>query len=393
MAIKKFKFVKVHDSNGHNIRGLYKRGNLFYARLTNTDRNSGIKKMQWVPLVKAQNLTSAKEELGKIRALRDNQELEFFKDGPPFSEYVEHYLKTTKVEKNTPGKPAKTWENENSFLRNYLAVFGDKPLNRITAQEIIQHRTKRLEDGVAKGTMRLQVIALRNLYKRAIVEGKSRINPAALVKPLPHKAKEKFLLNQEEINEFAATAKSVLKRNGQQVSDWILLLAFSGARPTEALSLKWSHVDFEKGQISFPAEIVKGCYGPRHVEFNPSLRRHLEDMATRKTDNSWLFPSPRPNRIGGRQETFDAEFRKVRLAISKKRNTESDKQRMLSISPHFLRHFFVSVCCMSGIDVMTTSQWVGHKDSKLVRELYGQLDNAYRKKQADKLSFERPQTG
>ena len=394
MAKKTYQFLKIADRNGHSIRGLYRRGKRFYGRMTNTDPISGLKKVQWVQLVGANDLSTAKSELGKMRALRDNHELVCSKEGPPFCEYVDHYLAATKLEKAVvPGKTAKTWENESSFLNNYVRTFKDRPLGRITTKEVIEHRTARLADGISRSTMKLQIIALRNLYKRAIVEGQSRSNPAALVTPLSHKAKEKYLITEEEIYEFSATARETLKRSGMQVSDWVLLMAYSGARPSEALSLKWTNVDFERGQLSFPAEIVKGGYRPRVVEFNPSLRKHLLDMSSRKSGETWIFPSPRPNRLGGRQETFDAEFRKVRESLAQRRNTEAEKQRMIALTAHFLRHFFVSVCCMSGVDMLTTTQWVGHKDSTLVREVYAHLDNSHRREQAEKLSFDRKQDG
>ena len=34
---------------------------------------------------------------------------------------------------------------------------------------------------------------------------------------------------------------------GQQVSDWILLMAFSGGRMNEVLSLQWGDIDFAVG--------------------------------------------------------------------------------------------------------------------------------------------------
>jgi integrase len=325
-----------------------------------------------------------------VRAQRDNKKLEFFKDGPPLAEYVDHYLQVTKAERTQPNKRSKTWENESSFLKNYANFFGGKPLNRIRPQDLIDHRTKRLEQGISKGSMRLQIIALRNLYKRAILEGHCLTNPAALIKPLPHSSKRKFLITHAEVLEFAAKARATLVKSGQQVSDWILLLAYSGARPTEGLSLQWSNIDFANGQLTFPAEIVKGGRRSRVVEFNPSLRHHLEDMHSRRSGDSWLFPSPRPNAIGGRQETFDMEFRKVRTALARDKTSPTDTARILSVSPHFFRHFFVSISCMLGVDMLTVIQWIGHKDSQLVREVYAHLDNAHRRGQAKKLTFERP---
>jgi site-specific recombinase XerD len=48
------------------------------------------------------------------------------------------------------------------------------------------------------------------------------------------------------------------------------------------------------------------------------------------------------------------------------------------------RHFFISMCVMSGIDFMTIAKWVGHQDGGvLIGKVYGHLSN----EQAQRVNF------
>ena len=55
---------------------------------------------------------------------------------------------------------------------------------------------------------------------------------------------------------------------------------------------------------------------------------------------------------------------------------------------HDLRHQFISMCVMSGIDYMTLAAWVGHKDGGvLIGKVYGHLANEHRKAMAERVNF------
>ena len=45
-----------------------------------------------------------------------------------------------------------------------------------------------------------------------------------------------------------------VSKNGQEFTNYILLLAYSGARMSEALRLKWSDVDWEQRQLTIGAD-------------------------------------------------------------------------------------------------------------------------------------------
>jgi integrase len=56
---------------------------------------------------------------------------------------------------------------------------------------------------------------------------------------------------------------------------------------------------------------------------------------------------------------------------------------------HDYRHFFISYCVMSGIDIMTIAKWVGHEDCGiLIGKVYWHLSNEHAQRQAQRLNFE-----
>ena len=59
---------------------------------------------------------------------------------------------------------------------------------------------------------------------------------------------------------------------------------------------------------------------------------------------------------------------------------------------HDLRHYFISMCVMSGIDYMTIARWVGHQDGGvLIGRVYGHLSNEHTRKQAQRINFGKPE--
>ena len=51
------------------------------------------------------------------------------------------------------------------------------------------------------------------------------------------------------------------------------------------------------------------------------------------------------------------------------------------MTSHTLRHYFISQCVMSGINMFTIAKWVGHANTKMIEETYGHLNDGYRKEQ------------
>ena len=251
-------------------------------------------------------------------------------------------------------------------------------------------------DPAAPRTVALDLIALRNVLNAAIDSDHIRELPRfprVKVPPPPRRP----LLTPEQFEKllrlcFATKDNSEpLTKNGQQLHDFLRLLAFSGAREQEALRLRWSHVDFARHRIFIGADedftatamTIGSCgtsksHSSRVVDFNPQLEELLREMHGRRApDSDWLFPSPQRGEKDIHAKTFRESLKLVR-----------DKAGLPNLGFHDLRHLFCSFSVMAGIDFMTIASWAGHRDGGiLIGKVYGHLLDEHRQKMAAKLTI------
>ena len=117
----------------------------------------------------------------------------------------------------------------------------------------------------------------------------------------------------------------------------------------------------------------------RVVDFNPRLKAHLDAMFQRRApDSVWLFPSPQRGETDRPAKTFRESLRMARAAAALPR-----------FGFHDCRHYFISMCVMSGIDFMTIARWVGHNSDSgvLIGKVYGHLSDEHAKRQAGRIAF------
>jgi integrase len=247
---------------------------------------------------------------------------------------------------------------------------------------------KRLKEGMSARTANLDVISLRNVLKRAVDEGLIQRLPTEGLRPLKTTVGKRPLFGPAELDKLCTAAferrknadgESVeVTKNAQEVVDYLKLLAYSGARRNEALALRWSDVDFERGQLTIGASGDTKNRTARVVDFNPKLRVHLRDMQKRKApDSEWLFPSPQRGKKDLGARTFQESLKLVR-----------NHAEMPEFHFHDCRHHFISMAVMSGVDFMTIAAWVGHRDGGvLIGRVYGHLANEHRRAMADRMNF------
>lgn len=384
-------FAKVLDGRKQPVRGLWERNGRFYAQLRVENPVTGVKKTRRIPVVDKDGaavvtVAQAIAELKRLQTRRADNELGAVGRTPKFPDYAARYLEFISSGHGTK-KPG-TVNKERSTLALWSEHLHSLRLDQVKRLHVNRFIERRLKEGMAPRTVNLDVIALRNVLKRAVDDGLIQRLPTEGLRPLKTTVAKRPLFGPAELEKLCAAAFQARRnaagdpvqvtKNAQEFVDYIRLLAFSGARRNEALGLRWPDVDFERGQLTIGASGDTKNRTARVVDFNAKLRDHLRDMERRKApDSQWLFPSPQRGRDDRGARTFQESLKLVRSQAA-----------MPDFHFHDCRHHFISMAVMSGVDFMTIAAWVGHRDGGvLIGRVYGHLANEHRRAMAERVNF------
>ena len=373
------RYQKVRDGRKQGIRGLWVRNGRYYAQLSVCDPGTGATSVRRIPLEVKENgvlrpvatVPEAVAAMAKLKTQRADQSLPVLKQTPKFCDYVIDYF----AKPVTLNKQPKTIQTEKGHLKQWVQHLGEVRIDRITKPMVAEFRDKRLKEKVSPRTVNLAIGALRVVLREAIHEGWIQRLPMENLKPLKYVARKRQLCSLADIEKICASAVEVSK-NGEQFKDYILFMAYCGARCTQALATKWEDVDWRNRQVKIP-RMGRGKQGGI-VDFNPELESHLKEMKSRRApDSEYLFPSPQRGKADKAGKTFRETLKLARA-----------KAERPKFGFHDCRHFFASYCVMNQTDFMTVAKWLGHSDGGiLVAKVYGHLSNEHAQAQAAKVRF------
>jgi integrase len=398
-------FIPAVDSRNRRVPGLCSRNGRYYAQLW-IDLGNGKKSSRRFPLhdehdQPIRSLSEAKEALISLLDRRKKNALPQRGQRPTFATFASQYLQMA----STRQKRKRTQEKEAAAIELWSAHLGHLRIDRITTPVIKDFVEKRFNgcrlrgkhyEPTAPRTVALDLIALRNVLNAAIDSDHTRELPRFPRVTVPPPPRRPLLTPAqfETLLKCCFETKSdgqPLTKNGQQLYDFLRLLAYTGAREQEALRLRWSHIDFGRRRIFIgvdenftAAAITIGSGGTsknrasRIVDFNSQLENLLHEMHDRRApDSEWLFPSPQRGQRDIHAKTLRESLKLVRV-----------RAKIPNVGFHDLRHLFCSFSVMAGIDFMTIASWLGHKDGGiLIGKIYGHLLDEHRQKMAAKLTI------
>ena len=375
------RYQRVVDQRKRPIRGLWRRNDRYYAQLTVEDANTGVKRVKRVPLEEAKTDAQAVAKLQELLTQRRKGSLPVLKRTPKFADYAQTYFDYYKQAKDA--KRQSTLYTERLAINHWNEHLGHIRVDRITKAMVNSYIAKRQAAGLTGRTVNLEVICFRNVMKRAIDDGWIVSLPTQNLRPLKWTPRKRQLVSVNEIDRLCKVAIEGCKdgekfKNGQLFADYVRLMAYCGSRRGETLRLKWSDVDWQNHQLTIGSDGLAKNHQPRVVNFNAKLEGLLKEMQSRRApDSAWLFPSPQRGNEDKRTRSLVETMRLVR--------TEAG---LAKFGFHDCRHFFISMCVMSGIDFMTIARWVGHQDGGvLIGKVYGHLSNEHARKQAQRIDF------
>lgn len=348
-------YRKALDGRNNPIRGLWIRGERFYGQIRIAE--AGRVKARRVPLTTPDGaacatVADAKKALERLKTQRDDDNLPALRQTPKLVDYVPVYLEHCRITKRP-----QTLRKETYTLRFWVEYMGQRRLSEIRKAHVMSFRDKRLASGASKRTANLDVIALRRLLKHARDKDMIARLPTDGVSEIKTVPPKRSLTDQASIDRiveigFEPRFNGRPLKNAQQLSDYLKLLRYTGAREKEALRLRWSDVDFDLEQLTIGSDGLSKNHRARVIDFNPKLRDHLIEMQGRRApDSLFLFPSPQRGENDRPSCTFRESMRQARDAAGLPK----------SFGFHDLRHAFASSAVMAGVDFLTLATWLGHR--------------------------------
>ena len=232
----------------------------------------------------------------------------------------------------------KSWKSDFFNFKCLTLFFGGRYLYEITPKDIEQFKVKRKEK-VSSATVNRELATLKTMFAKAIEWGRLEKNPAKNVKFLRENNKRLRYLEKEEIEKLINLSSGYLKS--------ILIVALNtGMRRGEILGLKWHDIDFKRDIIYL---LDTKNNDKREVPMNDLAKKALIGVP-KHPDSPYIFC-----RKDGKP------YKDIRKSFF----TALKKAGIINFRFHDLRHTFASQLVMSGIDLNTVRELMGHKDIEM----------------------------
>ena len=269
--------------------------------------------------------------------------------------------------------------------KDILPVFGDRNMKAIDANELQQFVDK--FENYSKTKITYIIAALKGTFEVACKYGILQQNPVKhLDKPIGKEGEEKRALTEDERKRVIAVAQT--HENGA----YIACMYFLGARPGEVRGLQWGDFDWRRGLVHIQRDIdykkkgedkvgaLKNSKSNRFVPVPEQLKDILYPL--RKESDRFLFEGS-INKNCLAKTTAERMWVDLMVACdmveavpdgdSNYRACDVRSKYKPLITPHTMRHNYVTMCWENGIDVYTCAKLVGHKSIKTTMDIYTHL--------------------
>ncbi len=274
--------------------------------------------------------------------------------------------------------------DEERYKKTWLELFPGARLNVLTPARLESVRAQLGEGGRSPQTVNRYMQFLRRVLNKAVRDGKLASNPVSRIKMFKEPAGQTRFLSPEE-------EQTLCEAVGQECAPWVRLAILTGMRQGEQFSLRWEHVDLERGLITLPATKAGGV---QYVKLNQEAQAILRDLDAKvakaqavaeaeaiagkkdaKTPRSvWVFPSENPETHADPRNFY----RRIYLPKVKEKG-------LGGVTWHTLRHTFASRLAMSGATEGTIATLLRHSSTVLVRR-YAHLSPSHLQEAVEKVA-------
>ena len=220
---------------------------------------------------------------------------------------------------------------------------------------IERFKTERIKE-VSPATVNRHLACLKSMFNKAIQWGKVEENPVKKVKLLKEHNKRLRYLEKEEI-------VRLLARCSKRLRPIVVLALNTGMRKGEILGLKWQDIDFKRGIIYL--------YNTKNSERREIPINEMAKTALIRTpkhpESPYVFCDKNGRSFGSIRKSFF---------------TAMKKSGIINFRFHDLRHSFASHLVMSGVDLNTVRELMGHKSLEMTLR-YAHLSPDHKRRAVD----------
>ena len=247
-------------------------------------------------------------------------------------------------------------KTHSTYTKQFKEVFKDKYLDEIKIVDIERYKAQRSKE-VAEATVNRNLSFLRCLFNKAIAwERFSGPNPVSKVKLFKENNTRLRYLEKEEITRLLSNCNGMLKS--------IVGLALNtGMRRGEIFNLKWGDIGFTVRTI-YIRDSKSG--EAREIPMNDEVLGILKGMY-KKEQGDYIFCHEDGSRVQDIRKSFWTALRKSDIK---------------DFHFHDLRHTFASQLVMSGVDLNTVRELMGHNSLEMTLR-YAHLSPGHKRRAVD----------
>jgi integrase/recombinase XerD len=237
-----------------------------------------------------------------------------------------------------------------SFLARQFLTEHPNP----SKQEIHQHITERLDQGISYASVENTRKALRSLFKFLKEEGLIAEDPTEGLKHIKVLTIQKSLPTADDIDR-VYTIGYARSNDADKMRMVLTILVNTGLRITECVSIRKDCVNLDAQEITVIGKGIK----KRTV---PLLGKALQDlksyMAKHPSDSPFLFPGDTKT---GYAEIYNIQKTMKRACI---------RAGVKPFTPHYLRHYFATKMLKDGAKLEVVSRILGHSSVGITGDIY-----------------------
>lgn len=275
-----------------------------------------------------------------------------------------------------------------------LPYFGDKKLSDISVVYCQQIVNKWYEQGYKQYPYFRKVTAQIMRYGEAMEIVKS--NPMAKT-ILPRKKEEDKKLQYYTKEELAHFFDCLQEYGNYKQLAFFRLLAFTGARKSEILSLQWKDLDIFNKSVSIGKTLALDEHTKVIIQKPKTasgVRTISLDEETIKIVSNWRSIQRQDYFKMGYNTTSEEQyvFTNIRNELYYPQIVNDwlkyllKKYKLTKITPHHFRHTHASLLLQAGVPIKEVSERLGHKDIKITLDIYSHVMPEEAKQTASKFA-------